>query len=444
MDNKIRMIELLSLRQDLDLYLLELRVTAGEAHDDVVLEIDEHTYHQLKVAVPRQEERKRVRLSLYPKRDAYLNGYNSSLTIADSTGSRQLLFTCTDNYALRLEQLLRDKAEAALLAVVGNHTASGDDAEKESKRRARVRRIRTIAGRLAVLSLVFVMASIGFDRKLFVDDDPINNTVAAASSGGQANDERGSGGTADVVLAEAGPKAEKLANDHVSSADAKGQTPVAVTTADVKQPEQPESSPKPDKLFETVQVDADEAKYSLPKGYVALTFDDGPSAYTEQIVDILQEHDVAATFLFIGVKVKQNSDAVAYASERQMAVGNHSWDHSDLAAVKPDKAKEELELTNKVLEKITGRAVTLFRPPYGSLDDQLQESVSEQKLNVLMWNRDPEDWSVKNATDIVDYFRQTDPSGGIYVLHEKKITVEALPEIIQYLKKKKLKFAVFE
>lgn len=78
---------------------------------------------------------------------------------------------------------------------------------------------------------------------------------------------------------------------------------------------------------EVIDIDEKESFFDLSKGYVALTFGDGPSALTKQFVDILTEQKVAATFLFVGQKLERNRDAVIYASEHGMAIGNHSWDH---------------------------------------------------------------------------------------------------------------------
>ncbi len=65
-------------------------------------------------------------------------------------------------------------------------------------------------------------------------------------------------------------------------------------------------------------------------------------------------------------------------------------------------------------------------------------------MKVLLWNRDPEDWNVKSPEDILHYVYNADPSGGVYLFHEKKITVEALPEIIKYFQAKNMKFVIFK
>ncbi|MBY9077931.1 polysaccharide deacetylase family protein [Paenibacillus sp. HN-1] len=209
-----------------------------------------------------------------------------------------------------------------------------------------------------------------------------------------------------------------------------------------------ETAPQPTtehKDYEIVEVGAEQPYFGLPKGYVALTFDDGPSPYTKKIVDILINRNVAATFLFIGQNVEHNRGAVAYASEHGMAIGNHSWDHSSkLTKVSLAAQTTNLAKTSKLLESVTHTPVTLFRPPYGLINKSLISSAKGQQMKVLMWNRDPEDWNADKKEDILKYFHKVTASGGVYVLHEDRLTVEALPEIIGYLKEKNMKFAIFK
>ncbi|MNG15747.1 Bifunctional xylanase/deacetylase precursor [compost metagenome] len=127
-----------------------------------------------------------------------------------------------------------------------------------------------------------------------------------------------------------------------------------------------------------------------------------------------------------------------------MSVGNHSWDHSKLTRVNKQSSEANITKANGELNKDGAKSVTLFRPPYGLINEALASVVKDQQMKVLMWNRDPEDWDANTRDEIIDYFEKVNPSGGIYVLHEKKHTVEALPAIIQYLKKKQLKFVIFQ
>ncbi|WP_181586566.1 polysaccharide deacetylase family protein [Paenibacillus taichungensis] len=196
--------------------------------------------------------------------------------------------------------------------------------------------------------------------------------------------------------------------------------------------------------FEVIDIDKEESFFGLPKEYVALTFDDGPSTLTKQFVDILTEQKVVATFLFVGQKVERNRDAVIYASEHGMAIGNHSWDHSLLPKDTPQNQSESLSKTNSVLESLTHKTVTLFRPPYGAVNNKLVSEVKKLNMKTLLWNRDPEDWNAKKPEDIIRYFHQVEAAGGVYVLHENKNTLEALPAILKHLKEKNLKFVIFK
>lgn len=197
-------------------------------------------------------------------------------------------------------------------------------------------------------------------------------------------------------------------------------------------------------LVELITLDGDAPLYSLPDGYVALTFDDGPSDYTKAIVDLLRERGVAGTFLFVGRHAEKYPKEAAYAAEQGMAVGNHSWNHSNLTKFSIDAISADIEKTNQTIAKRSDSPVSVFRPPYGATNDDVEIAVQELGMKMLMWNRDPEDWKADTSADIVRYFKQLSPSGGIYVMHEKKATLGALPDIIDYLLEQGLKFAVFQ
>jgi len=178
--------------------------------------------------------------------------------------------------------------------------------------------------------------------------------------------------------------------------------------------------------------------FSIPEGKVALTFDDGPSKYTEEIVDILKEQEAGGTFFFIGNNVTRYPKAVQYANAKGYTIGNHSMDHADLTALNHKQQQYELLHTNKLIEQITHKKVSLFRPPYGAKNDQLINLIKKTNSKMVLWNRDTEDWKNRNAKVILKYVQDSEASGSIILLHESQASVEALPHIIKYLKEKKL------
>ncbi|GMK40330.1 hypothetical protein PCCS19_33860 [Paenibacillus sp. CCS19] len=484
----IPMVELLSLKQSSNRYQMEIAITrsGGEAHI-AWFEMDDFTYGQLSLL---QMEGHRMRLSLYAKWDPYKRHHYSTIVRMKGSFQETLYFICSTSYANRLKELreqltsgqviraLEPQQEQAETTVDAIDITIGADAAKQRVRTNRLQRLiplrsRALLWKASLISLVLLLAMmfrmqelVFIDRVDAIDEHSPQSTrashpsmvvEAAVSDSALASHAVGSANKVQIepLVMPASPKSTTAdageTETKTSDAQAEPKQPAKEQTpAGEKKPVKAEESTTQTKdtasksIVQLQQLKSDGYTYSLAKGYVALTFDDGPSAYTKQIVDILKDNEVAGTFLFIGKNASHNRDAVRYAAEQGMSVGNHSWDHSKLTKL-GDKAKlANITQTNDELTGDGAKQVTLFRPPYGLINSALAAQVKKQKMKVLMWNRDPEDWNADTRDEILDYFEKVNPSGGIYVLHEKKHTVEALPAIIEYLKKKQLKFVIFE
>ncbi len=174
---------------------------------------------------------------------------------------------------------------------------------------------------------------------------------------------------------------------------------------------------------------------------VALTFDDGPSDLTHEVLNILEEHGVVATFFLIGNLV---TDQKIPIMKRQIEMGceiaNHSYSHRDMSAMSSEVIKEEIEKTTKVIKDKAGYDVKFFRPPYIALSDTMYETIELpfiQGLGCKDW--EPE-VSAKERLSIVLNEVQ---DGTIVLLHDFQgnvHTVEALPEMIKGLKEKGYSF----
>ncbi|SDF60914.1 Peptidoglycan/xylan/chitin deacetylase, PgdA/CDA1 family [Fontibacillus panacisegetis] len=178
--------------------------------------------------------------------------------------------------------------------------------------------------------------------------------------------------------------------------------------------------------------------YSIPKGKVALTFDDGPSKYTEEIVDLLKQHEIGGTFFFVGKNVGHYPDSVKYAYNNGYSIGNHSSNHLNLVKQSNDKQEYEILHTNVMLEELIQDKVVLFRPPYGSKNAVTKQILMNNDKKMVLWNIDPEDWRSQNADAIYISIVKSKVNGSIILLHESQATIDALPKIIQYLKDKEL------
>src|SRR5438477_6416760 len=178
---------------------------------------------------------------------------------------------------------------------------------------------------------------------------------------------------------------------------------------------------------------------------VAITFDDGPDPrWTPKILDILKAANVKAAFFLVGANAEHYPGLVRRIVDQGHELGNHTYYHPNLALCWPEHVRLELNATQLLIESITGRATTLFRPPYAA--DTSPSQLSEltplqiaQDLNylVVMENIDPQDWARPGADVILQRIKQQRHDGNIILLHDaggdRSQTLEALPRIIEYL-----------
>jgi len=179
---------------------------------------------------------------------------------------------------------------------------------------------------------------------------------------------------------------------------------------------------------------------------VALTFDDGPDPeWTPMVLDILKKYNVKATFFLVGSQAEQYPDLVRRIVAEGHLIGNHTYTHANLAAIPSRQVQVELNATQRLIESITGRSTTLFRPPYNadSYPTHLEELVPLKQVQddlgylIVMESIDPEDWARPGTDVIVQRVKELRKSGSLILLHDaggnRQQTVDALPQIIDWL-----------
>ncbi|HTX76831.1 MAG TPA: polysaccharide deacetylase family protein [Terracidiphilus sp.] len=138
-------------------------------------------------------------------------------------------------------------------------------------------------------------------------------------------------------------------------------------------------------------------------GEIALTFDDGPNpAWTPRLLELLAKHDVKATFFLVGKFASEESVLARYIANGGHAIGNHSWNHPNLARTPAARVREELRNTKDALEQIVGKPVTLFRPPYGARRPYVLRVAREMGMTPVMWNAMTNDWEERSAERIAE------------------------------------------
>lgn len=182
------------------------------------------------------------------------------------------------------------------------------------------------------------------------------------------------------------------------------------------------------------------------KKQIALTFDDGPdNHYTPQILEILKQKGVKATFFVMGERVKQHPEILKQIHREGHVIGNHTWNHPNVTQLTDQELEKNVQATSEEIEKVTGVKTHLFRPPFGEIEDRQLEMLNEQGYHSIMWTADTRDWEGVSAEQIVSRVIKDTSPGVIILQHNYHVsgkfeTVKALPEIIDQLHAKGYKF----
>lgn len=169
---------------------------------------------------------------------------------------------------------------------------------------------------------------------------------------------------------------------------------------------------------------------------VALTFDDGPSSYTETVLHILDKYGVHSTFFQIGEQVSGGSTASRDILAQGSEIGNHSYHHENLPSY------DSLKATSKVIERVTGFRPCEFRPPYGATNGGLVSEANSLNMSTILWDVDTNDWQLPGSGSIFSTATSAGP-GSIVLMHDgggnRSETVAALPGIIENLQRRGFK-----
>ncbi|VBB06553.1 polysaccharide deacetylase [Lucifera butyrica] len=185
------------------------------------------------------------------------------------------------------------------------------------------------------------------------------------------------------------------------------------------------------------------SRISTKEKVVALTFDDGPyPPYTGQILDILREYKVPATFFVIGRNAEKHPELVRRILAEGHQLGNHTYDHVDLLKADKKTIAYEIDRANKVIAAITGQVPHVVRPPHGFRDPVVMEVMNERHLKVVEWSVMSRDWTNPGVDVIVSRTLKGVKNGSIILLHDgdgieasqsRAQTVEAVRRIITEL-----------
>jgi peptidoglycan/xylan/chitin deacetylase (PgdA/CDA1 family) len=203
-----------------------------------------------------------------------------------------------------------------------------------------------------------------------------------------------------------------------------------------EKPAKPKAAATPDapQSFTWIHVDGP---------FIAMTFDDGPSAkLTPKLLDLLAAHHIKATFFVIGENVAENPQITARAAREGHEIGNHSWSHPNFAKMSDEGVRNQLRKTDDAIKSATGASPKLMRPPYGNVSARQKRWIADEfGYKTILWDVDPLDWRRPGPAAVCNRILRNTRAGSIVLAHDiHPGTVEAMPATLEQLEAKGFKF----
>ena len=168
------------------------------------------------------------------------------------------------------------------------------------------------------------------------------------------------------------------------------------------------------------------------KKMIALTYDDGPSAFTPIVLDALAKHGGHATFFVVGNKVNRYAGSVRRAVSMGCEIGNHTYDHSNLKNLSTVQVQSVLNQTNQAVKNQSGFQIRLVRPPYGSYNSAVSAAAG---MPIIMWSIDTLDWKTRSTSATIQCVQQKAYDGAVVLMHDlHQPTALAADAVVKYLK----------
>ena len=182
-------------------------------------------------------------------------------------------------------------------------------------------------------------------------------------------------------------------------------------------------------------VETDEKK-------VAISFDCAWGVeYTDSLLDMMAKNDIHCTFFAVQFWVEKYPEYVEKIISAGHEIGTHSRTHPYMSTLSKEQIQDELTTSSQAIEKLTGKKVTLFRPPYGDYNNVLIDTCKEMGLYPIQWDVDSLDWKNLSATEIAMRIINGAKNGSIILCHNNGLhTAEALPLIFSTLKNRGYEF----
>lgn len=206
----------------------------------------------------------------------------------------------------------------------------------------------------------------------------------------------------------------------------------AIVEEPILQNNEPETYEGLDTVEESV-LEKQERIIDPNKPMISLTYDDGPSKYTQELLDVLKENNSTATFFVVGLQVNKNKDVLSRMIEEGNQIGNHSFDHKRLTTLSDEELDNQINNTDTLVYEAALYKPYVMRPPYGSTSENL---IKKLQKPIIKWSIDTRDWENRNAETITQIILDNVKDGDIILMHDLyESSLEAskivIPELIK-------------
>ncbi|WP_373214097.1 polysaccharide deacetylase family protein [Ruminococcus sp. 5_1_39BFAA] len=195
----------------------------------------------------------------------------------------------------------------------------------------------------------------------------------------------------------------------------------------------PEDSPDAAATDPEAASDAPAEQPQEPRKKLALTFDDGPSDFTDRLLDCLEANNAKATFFLVGKEILNFPEPLSRMEALGCEIGNHSYDHTDFTTLSAEGISSQLSQTDQEITNLVGHAATVIRPPYGAINDTVSAATDRP---MILWSVDTLDWETQDVDQTVQNVLDNAQDGAIILMHDiYKATVDAaeilIPKLIE-------------
>jgi peptidoglycan/xylan/chitin deacetylase (PgdA/CDA1 family) len=192
----------------------------------------------------------------------------------------------------------------------------------------------------------------------------------------------------------------------------------------------------PDEIVDSpiAEENIPETEIDPDKPMVALTFDDGPSAHTDRLLDIFARCGGKGTFFVLGNLIDSRKNTLKRIVHEDHEIGNHSWSHRQFTNLSEKEITDQIMMTRAKIYDVTGVDTLIVRPPYGALNDTVKAVGANVGVYFVNWSVDTLDWKSKNAVAVRKEIMNNISDGAIILCHDlHKTTVDAMETVIPEL-----------